>query len=109
MGSNSERIVLHSLNVVSTLKGVSPIKNFFLMKPEKTPYEILKENHEFLKETLANVKWLKSVYKQDSERQQKQIELYKKGLPSFIDHSYVSFEKAKVFEKTCFLDLQMLN
>ena len=86
------------------------------MKPEKTPYEMLEERYNLLKENLALSEknyalsnWLKNIYKQDSEQKQKQIELYKQGLPSFIEHSHLDFERAKGYEKPDFLDLQMLN
>ncbi|TCN60831.1 hypothetical protein EV142_101408 [Flavobacterium circumlabens] len=109
MGSNSERIVLHSLNVVSTLKGVSPIQNFFLMKPEKTPYEILKANYDSLKDRLDILSELKNLYKQDLDLKEKELYLYKQGTPSFIEHSHIDFEKAKIYVEPDFSELQMLN
>lgn len=79
------------------------------MTPEKTPYEVLKEKHDFLKENYEIVFYLKNLYKQDLKHKEKEIELYKQGSSSFIEYTYLDFEKAKVYVKPDFLELQMLN
>jgi hypothetical protein len=79
------------------------------MQTEKTPYEILKENYEFAKDNFNTANWLKNIYEQKVKAQEREIELYKQGTPSFIEHTYIDFEKAKVYEKPNFFELQMLN
>lgn len=93
----------------ATLRGASPIQNFFLMQTEKTPQQLLQERFDFLKESFEIVVQLKNLYKYDLQQKEKEIELIKQGTPSFLRRSYLDFEKAKVYVKPDFSELQMLN
>ena len=79
------------------------------MQTEKTPYEILKATYNSLKDRFEVVSELKNLYKQDLDRKEKALEQYKQGTPSFIEHTYLDYQKAKVYAKPDFLELEMLN
>ncbi|TCN61080.1 hypothetical protein D0809_04125 [Flavobacterium circumlabens] len=79
------------------------------MQTEKTPYEILKANYDYLRDRLDILVELKNLYKQDLDRKEKELDMYKQGTPSFIKHSHIDFEKAKIYVEPNFSELQMLN
>jgi hypothetical protein len=80
------------------------------MQSEKTtPYEALKKDFEYLKQTNELLDWLKNAYKQDLESKKKEIELYKKGLQALIEPTFLDLEKEKNNKTFSFSELQMLN